>query len=116
MSDIVGETDKEPLQVRESDLHAHLLARVAQRGITLGEIQQMMKIEYDPRRDFLYLWFGTLGEKAARTETVTAGVHADFDRHDRLVGIEVLDASEVMHEAIQFAVQLSDPTAQPGPT
>ena len=65
-----------------------------------------MKMEYDPIRDLLYLWFGTPGEKAARTETVTAGVHADFDRHDRLIGIEVLDASEVLRQKVQFEVQL----------
>ena len=65
-----------------------------------------MKIEYDPIRDLLYLWFGTPGEKAARTETVTAGIHADFDRWDRLIGIEVLDAAEVLRQKVQFEVQL----------
>jgi len=55
-----------------------------------------MKIEYDSQRDLLYLWFGTPGEKAARTETVSPGVHADFDRQGRFIGIEVLDASEVL--------------------
>ena len=39
-----------------------------------------MKIEYDSVRDLLYIWFGTPGEKAARTETVVPGVHADFDK------------------------------------
>lgn len=65
-----------------------------------------MKIEYDPLRDLLYLWFGTPGEKAAHTETVTAGVHADFYRSGRLIGIEVLDASTVLRQRIQFEVQL----------
>ena len=65
-----------------------------------------MKIEYDPIRDLLYLWFGTPGEKAARTETVTAGMHADFDQHGRLIGIEVLDASEQIQQpqSVEFAL------------
>jgi len=66
-----------------------------------------MKIEYDSTRDLLYIWFGSPGEKAARTETVTPGVHADFDRHGRLVGIEVLDASEVLRQKVQFEVTLA---------
>jgi uncharacterized protein YuzE len=65
-----------------------------------------MKMEYDPVRDLLYLWFGTPGEKATRTETVTPGVHADFDQQGRLLGIEVLDASEVMQQKVQFEVSL----------
>jgi uncharacterized protein YuzE len=74
-----------------------------------------MKIEYDPLRDLLYLWFGTPGEKAARTETVTPGVHADFDRRGRLIGIEVLDASEVLRQKIQFEVQLPSLSAHAVP-
>ena len=65
-----------------------------------------MKIEYDPLRDLLYLWFGTPGERAARTETVSPGVHADFDRQGQIIGIEVLDASEVLHQKVQFEVEL----------
>lgn len=66
-----------------------------------------MKIEYDTVRDLLYIWFGTPGEKAARTETVVPGVHADFDRQGRLLGIEVLDASEVLRHKVQFEVALA---------
>ncbi len=70
-----------------------------------------MKIEYDSIRDLLYIWFATPGKKAARTETVTPGVHVDFDRRGRLVGIEVLDASEILHQKVQFEVALTP--AQP---
>jgi uncharacterized protein YuzE len=66
-----------------------------------------MKMEYDPVRDLLYVWFGTPGEKAARTETVVPGVHADFDRNEPLIGIEVLDASEVLQQKVQFEVTLA---------
>jgi uncharacterized protein YuzE len=74
-----------------------------------------MKIEYDPVRDLLYLWFGTPGEKAAKTETVTPGVHADFDRQGRLIGIEVLDASDLMQQKVQFEVSLEQALAQRTP-
>lgn len=65
-----------------------------------------MKIEYDPLRDLLYLWFGTPGTKAAKTEIVTPGVHADFDKQGRLLGIEVLDASEMWQQKVQFELSL----------
>jgi uncharacterized protein YuzE len=65
-----------------------------------------VKVEYDALRDLLYVWFGSPGVKAARTETVVPGVHADFDRQDKLLGIEVLDASEVLEHRIQFEVEL----------
>ena len=71
-----------------------------------------MKIEYDPARDLFYLWFATPGEKAARTETVAPGVHADFDRYGQIIGIEVLDASEVLRQKVQFEVTLLPSSAQ----
>ena len=66
-----------------------------------------MKIEYDPERDLLYIWFGVVGAKAAETVTVTPGVHADFDAQGKLVGLEVLDAREVLGKSLQFEVALS---------
>ena len=74
-----------------------------------------MKIEYDPVRDLLYIWFGMPGEKAAKTETVVPGVHADFDRQGRLIGIEVLDASEVLRQKVQFEVTLTPSPAEAAP-
>ncbi len=71
-----------------------------------------MKIEYDPVRDLLYIWFATPGEKAARTETVMPGVYADFNREGRLIGIEVLDASEVLQHKVQFEVALPPSSAE----
>ncbi|MEW6718201.1 MAG: DUF2283 domain-containing protein [Chloroflexota bacterium] len=75
-----------------------------------------MKLEYDSIRDLLYIWFATPGKKAARTETVTPGVHADFDRHGRLVGIEVLDASEILQQKVQFEVALTPAHTESGAT
>jgi uncharacterized protein YuzE len=55
-----------------------------------------MKVQYDPSHDLLYVWFAPIGTKAASTETIRPGVHADFDRDGRLVGLEVLDAREIL--------------------
>ncbi len=71
-----------------------------------------MKIEYDVARDLLYIWLGIPGEKAARTETIVPGMHADFDRQGRLIGIEILDASEVMRDRVQFEVALTPAPAE----
>jgi uncharacterized protein YuzE len=65
-----------------------------------------MKIEYDPARDLIYIWFSEARTKAARTITVTPGVHADLDAFGKLVGLEVLDAAEVLGKKVQFEVAL----------
>lgn len=59
-----------------------------------------MKIEYDPRRDLLYIWFSVVGTKSAQTVTVSPGVHADLDANGKLIGLEVLDAIEVLGKSV----------------
>jgi len=71
-----------------------------------------MKMEYDPVRDLLYIWFGVPGTKAARTETVVPGLYADFDRDGKLLGLEVLDASDVLQQKVQFEVTLAPTLVQ----
>ena len=61
-----------------------------------------MKIEYDPDRDLLYIYFAEIQTKAAQTVTITPGVHADFDRDGKLMGIEVIEASKVMGKKIEI--------------
>jgi uncharacterized protein YuzE len=61
-----------------------------------------MKIEYDPERDLLYIRFAELETKAAQTVTITPGVHADFDRDGKLIGIEMIEASELTDKKIEF--------------
>lgn len=61
-----------------------------------------MRIEFDPERDLLYIYFADAGKKAAQTITITPGVHADFDGDGKLIGIEVIEASKVMGEKIEF--------------
>lgn len=61
-----------------------------------------MKIEYDPVRDLIYVYFAEPSTNAAKAVTITPGVHADFDRDEKLIGIEVIDASEGIGEKIEF--------------
>ncbi len=65
-----------------------------------------MKIEYNSTRDLLYVWFSVPGTKAARTETIAPGVHADFDAQGKLIGLEVLDALDTLGHKVQFEVAL----------
>jgi len=66
-----------------------------------------MRIEYDPVRDLLYLYFASSEARATETITVAPGVHADFGKDGRLVGIEVIDASEIMGEEIEFKLPVT---------
>lgn len=61
-----------------------------------------MKIEYDPESDLLYISFMKKASKSAETVTIRPGVLADFDKEGTLIGIEVIDASEVMGKTIEF--------------
>jgi uncharacterized protein YuzE len=63
-----------------------------------------MKIEYDPERDLLYLLFADSDKKSAETVAIKPGVHADFDNDGKLIGIEVIDASEIMGKKIEFTL------------
>ena len=68
-----------------------------------------MKVEYDPTRDLLYLWLAPPGTEAASTTVVSPGVHVDFDQEGTVIGFEVLDASEVLQDNVQFEVELDLP-------
>ena len=61
-----------------------------------------MKIEYDPDRDLLYLLFSKEHKKAVDTKTIKPGVLADFDKDGKLIGIEIIDASEIIDKRIEF--------------
>jgi uncharacterized protein YuzE len=51
-----------------------------------------MKIEYDQEVDALYI---RVQEKhVARTQEVADGVNIDFDEEGKLIGLEILDATE----------------------
>ena len=63
-----------------------------------------MRLEYDSGRDLLYIYFAEPEKKSAETVTIKPGVHADFDKDGRLIGIELLDASELMGKKIEFSL------------
>ena len=63
-----------------------------------------MKLEYDPVRDLFYIYFADPEVKVAKTVTVVPGVHADFNTEGKLIGIEVIDASEIMGKKIEFTL------------
>mgnify|MGYP006308466175 CR=1 FL=1 len=65
-----------------------------------------MKMEYDQKRDLLYLWFSESRSLSAETKTIKQGVYADFDRDGKLLGIEILDASEVFEHKFQLEFSL----------
>ncbi|MDE3090751.1 MAG: DUF2283 domain-containing protein [Chloroflexota bacterium] len=71
-----------------------------------------MRIEFDATRDLLYVWMGKPGTRAARTETLSPGVHVDFDAKGKLLGLEVLDASKVLGQQTQFEVVFAPKTTQ----
>lgn len=61
-----------------------------------------MRIEYDPARDLLYFYFSKSKKKAVNTVTVMPGVFADFDNDGRIIGLEIIDASEIIGRQIEF--------------
>ena len=68
-----------------------------------------MKIEFDPTLDLLYVWFTPDEPKSARTDTLSPGIHADYDREGQLVGIEVLEASKLLGKEFRVEVTLNAP-------
>lgn len=63
-----------------------------------------MRIDYDPVRDLLYLYFADPETKGAETQIIVPGVHADFDREGKLLGIEILEASKTIGKKIEFGL------------
>jgi uncharacterized protein YuzE len=74
-----------------------------------------MKIDFDSTNDLLYINFQDNTVKAVTTEIIQPGVHADFDKEGKLIGIEVLDTSKLIGNKIEFGIPvknqiLSEPT------
>jgi uncharacterized protein YuzE len=51
-----------------------------------------MIFQYYPETDMLYIKL--TGETSTESEEVTPGVVLDFDKHNRVVGVEIEDASQ----------------------
>ncbi len=56
-----------------------------------------MKLHYDPKVDSLYLRLGD--SKIVESEEVRPGVVLDFDEHNRVVGVEILNVKKHFPEA-----------------
>ena len=54
------------------------------------------------RRETFYTSTSPIRFRRQKTITIVPGVHADFDSADKLIGMEVLDASEVVGGKIEF--------------
>src|SRR2546423_5387588 len=54
-----------------------------------------MKITYDPEVDAMYIYL-VEGKQECRTVQLNDDINLDFGDHERLVGIEILDASRVL--------------------
>lgn len=78
-----------------------------------------MKIYYDAEVDALYVQFRSLEPGTAQARPLSDRIIADYDAEGRLVGLEILDASELLDEergrltleiAPALAVQASERT------
>lgn len=58
-----------------------------------------MAIRYSPEGDVLYFLFA-LGEEEYFDEPIP-GVHVEYDGRDNVIGIEILNASDVLQDFIQ---------------
>ncbi len=55
-----------------------------------------MKMRYDPEVDALYI--SILDEKAIESEEVSTGIIVDYAKNNKVIGIEVLNASKHLIE------------------
>jgi uncharacterized protein YuzE len=72
-----------------------------------------MKITYDASVDALSIQFTSGKGKRPRTVEVAAGVHVDLDANDRLIALELLDASSHLPMA-QLKRNLAPASARAG--
>ena len=61
-----------------------------------------MKIEYDKEVDaaYIYLKYPIKDGEAKKTIELNDNIILDFDENEKLIGVEVLDASKVLNKEI----------------
>ncbi len=66
-----------------------------------------MKFEYDNNVDAAYIYLEyPLKEKAAtKTIQLNDNIILDFDNHNKLLGIEILDASKILKKEVLLEAQ-----------
>ena len=62
-----------------------------------------MKLSYDKKEDILAMWFSP--GKYAKSEEVADGIILDRDKNGRIVGIEILNASEKTLAPFRSAIE-----------
>ena len=60
-----------------------------------------MKVEYDSERDMLYIYLSQTSVKAAKIVTIAPGVFADFNKKEKLIGLEILEAREFIEKKLK---------------
>ncbi len=68
-----------------------LLLLVQEKRFTSNH-DDMVRVEYDPKADAMYLWLRKA--KYDISEELAENVVIDLDKNGRIIGIEVLDASK----------------------
>lgn len=64
-----------------------------------------MKIQYDEETDTLYIRFSDA--KIAESDEDKPGIILDYDQFEKLVGIEILDASKKTNNPAAISYELS---------
>lgn len=61
-----------------------------------------MKIEYDKEVDaaYIYLKYPIKPGEATETIEVNENIIVDFDKHNKMIGIEVLNASKILNKEV----------------
>ena len=61
-----------------------------------------MKFEYDEEVDaaYIYLKYPIKHGEAKKTITLNDNIVVDFDQNDKLIGVEILNASKVLAEKV----------------
>ena len=65
-----------------------------------------MKVEYDAKSDLLYFNMAPDDVRAARTETPAPGIHVDYDRDGKVIGVEFLEASSFLGSNLRVEFEL----------
>ncbi len=68
-----------------------------------------MKFEYDKEADaaYIYLKYPVKDGEAKKTIQLNDNIILDFDEHDKLLGVEILDASKVLKKEALSEAQLA---------
>jgi uncharacterized protein YuzE len=69
----------------------------------------MVRVEYDEKADAMYVWLRKA--KYDVSEELAENVVIDLDKSGRIIGIEVLDASKNLGEALVTKILSTEKTA-----